>query len=33
VANFSGEETIYESDRLVYTARYVGGLVDRRPGD
>jgi Domain of unknown function (DUF5680) len=33
VANFSGEETIYESGQLVYTARYAGGLVDRRPGD
>ena len=33
VANFSGEETIHEGGRLVYTARYVGGLVDRRPGD
>jgi hypothetical protein len=33
VAFFSGEETIHEGSRLVYTARYVGGLVDRRPGD
>jgi Domain of unknown function (DUF5680) len=33
VANFSGEETIHEGGRVVYTARYVGGLVDRRQGD
>jgi Domain of unknown function (DUF5680) len=33
VASFSGEETIHENERLVYTARYVGGLVDRRSGD
>jgi hypothetical protein len=33
VANFSGEETIHEGGRLVYTARYIGGFVDRRPGD
>jgi uncharacterized protein DUF5680 len=33
VANFSGEETIHEHERLVYTARYAGGLVDQRAGD
>jgi hypothetical protein len=33
VASFSGQETIHENGRLVYTARYVGGLVDRRRGD
>ena len=33
VASFSGEETIHEDERLVYTARYVGGLVDQRSGD
>lgn len=33
VANFSGHETIQENGRRVYTARYVGGLVDRRSGD
>jgi len=32
VANFSGEETIHEGGRRVYTARYLGGLVDRRAG-
>jgi len=33
VANFSGEETIHASGRLVYTARYAGGLVDQQRGD
>jgi hypothetical protein len=33
VASFSGQETIHESGRLVYRARYLGGLVDRRSGD
>lgn len=33
VANFSGEESIHEGGRHVYTARYLGGLVDRRAGD
>ena len=33
LANFSGEETIWQAGRLVYTARYLGGLVDRREGD
>ena len=33
VANFSGEETIHEGGRRIYTARYLGGLVDRRAGD
>ena len=33
VTNFSGEETIHEGARHVYTARYLGGLVDRRPGE
>jgi len=33
VANFSGEETIHEHGRRVYTARYLGGLVDRPTGD
>jgi hypothetical protein len=33
VASFSGEETIREDGRLVYTARYAGGMVDRRSGD
>ena len=30
---FAGKETIHEGGRLVYTARYLGGSVDRRPGD
>ena len=33
VASFWGHETIHEDGRLVYTARYGGGLVDRRSGD
>ena len=33
VANVSGEETIWQDGRLVYTARYLGGLIDRRDGD
>lgn len=33
VLNFTGEETIRQGGRLVYTARYLGGLVDRRDGD
>jgi hypothetical protein len=33
IANFSGEGTIHEEERHVYTARYLGGLVDRRAGD
>ena len=33
LANFSGEETIHDGGRRVYTARYLGGLVDRRAGD
>jgi len=33
VVNFSGEESIHERGRRVYAARYLGGLVDRRPGD
>jgi len=30
---FWGQDTIYVNGRLVYTARYGGGLVDRRSGD
>lgn len=30
VENFSGEEEIFKGDILLYTARYMGGLVDRR---
>ncbi len=33
VTRFWGEETIHAEGRLVYTARYGGGLVDRRSGD
>jgi len=33
VENFWGEETIFHSGQHVYTARYAGGLVDRRSGD
>jgi len=33
VMRFWGQETIYVNGRLVYTARYGGGLVDRRSGD
>ena len=33
VENFWGEETIHDGARHVYTARYAGGLVDRRGGD
>jgi hypothetical protein len=33
VASFCGQETIHENGQLVYTARYAGGLVDRRTGD
>jgi hypothetical protein len=33
VISFSGQETIEEDGQRVYTARYVGGLVDRRSGD
>jgi hypothetical protein len=33
VMSFSGQETIQEDGRTVYTARYVGGLVDRRTGE
>jgi hypothetical protein len=33
VANFSGEETIHEEGRHVYTARYFGGWVGRRASD
>jgi hypothetical protein len=33
VASFWGQETIHEDGRLVYIARYVGGLVDRQSGD
>jgi len=33
VASFWGQETIHEDGRLVYSARYAGGLVDRRSGD
>ena len=33
VRRFAGEETIHDGERHVYTARYLGGLVDRRPGD
>lgn len=31
--SFSGQETIEEDGQAVYTARYIGGLVDRRSGD
>jgi len=30
---FWGHETIHAGERLVYAARYGGGLVDRRAGD
>ena len=33
VVRFSGEETIRVDHRLVYSARYAGGLVDQRSGD
>jgi hypothetical protein len=33
VENFSGEETIHDGGRHVYSARYLGGLVDQRAGD
>ena len=33
VTRFWGEETIHAEGRLLYTARYGGGLVDRRSGD
>ena len=33
VVSFWGQETIHEDERLVYTARYAGGLVDQRGGE
>lgn len=33
VSSFSGHETIHESGRPVYAARYAGGFVNRRSGD
>jgi hypothetical protein len=30
---FDGEETIHDGDRQVYTARFLGGLVDRRTAE
>jgi hypothetical protein len=30
VENFNGIEKIFKGNELVYTARYVGGMVDRR---
>jgi uncharacterized protein DUF5680 len=30
---FSGEETIHDGGKRVYTAWFCGGVVDRRPGD
>lgn len=31
--NYSGKEEIYLSSSLIYTAMYMGGLVDQREGD
>lgn len=31
--NYSGKEEIYMDDNLIYTAMYLGGLVDQREGD
>ncbi len=31
--NYSGKEEIYLEGNLVYTAMYMGGLVDQREGD
>ena len=33
VMRFWGQETIHADGRVVYTARYGGGLVDQRAGD
>jgi Domain of unknown function (DUF5680) len=33
VADFWGDETIHHGGQHVYTARYTGGLVDRRSGE
>src|SRR5262245_2760498 len=33
VADFWGDESVHLSGQPVYTARYAGGLVDRRSGD
>jgi len=30
VENFNGEEKIFKGDTLLYCARYIGGLVDRK---
>lgn len=30
VDNFYGEEKIFKGDTLLYTAKYIGGLVDKR---
>ena len=31
--NYSGKEEIYLDSNLIYTAMYMGGLVDQREGD
>jgi len=30
VDNFSGEEKIYQNNKLIYQAKYIGGLIDQR---
>ena len=30
IDNFSGEEKIYQNNKLIYQAKYAGGLVDQR---
>ena len=33
IERFSGEESITKSKKVVYKAKYMGGLVDQREGD
>lgn len=30
VSNFSGEEKIFDGETCVYTAKYIGGLIDQK---
>jgi len=30
IENFSGEEKIYQNNKLIYSAKYIGGLIDQR---
>ncbi|MCX6743031.1 MAG: DUF5680 domain-containing protein [Candidatus Parcubacteria bacterium] len=30
IDNFSGEEKIYQNNKLIYQAKYAGGLIDQR---